>query len=121
MALGILPSRPKFTEPMDWQDLIIYIKIKWASCFLHLRLNLSSVVKHLDVVQVLLEHEVAFHLHGGTQFAARNGEVLSEDDPLLDLLSVGDGLLVGAVKTLLKTEYNFLSNTNDPGKLEGAQ
>ena len=47
---------------------------------------------------------MALHLHGGTKFAARNGEVLSEDDPLLDLLSVGDGLLVGAVKTLLKTE-----------------
>ena len=33
VALGILPSRPKFTEPMDWQDLIIYIKNKIGFMF----------------------------------------------------------------------------------------
>ncbi len=44
---------------------------------------------------------MSLHLHGWAELAARHGEVLAQHDPLLNFLSVGHGLLVGAVDSLL--------------------
>ena len=59
-------------------------------------------VKLLDVLDIFLQHDVALHLHCRPQFAAGHGKILTQNDPLLNLLRVGERPQVRAVDALLK-------------------
>ena len=73
--------------------------------------GLASDVVHVpDDVLVLLQDVVAFELEGGAQFSAGNTEVCGKDDKLLDPLSVGSGLAVGAVDSLLNCAHQSVNN-----------
>ena len=85
-------------EPAFFVDVLVIVSLA------------SDVVHVPDRVLVLLQDVVAFELQGGAQFAAGNTKVCGKNDKLLDPLSVGSGLAVGAVDSLLNCAHQSVNN-----------